>query len=99
MLNAMVGEEMEWIIDERLDIPQQNNGYDCGIMALLFGLYTVQGRGDAMDFSSAHTPYFRRRFAFEILTGQLIPFESTVTSADTLIEGSQLSCNFSYFTL
>jgi hypothetical protein len=57
---------VEWL--ERA-IPQQGNDRDCGIYALLFGLYAVLGL--PMTFSVCHMDYFRRKLAWDLLSGHI----------------------------
>jgi hypothetical protein len=42
-------------------VPQQDNGFDCGVFACLFAEYYHLGR--TMDFTSRDIPFFRQRMA------------------------------------
>ena len=49
------------------EVPQQKNGFDCGVFACKFGEYA--SRYAPIDFSQQHMPYFRRRMIWEIVNG------------------------------
>ena len=51
------------------DIPQQNNGYDCGVFACHFA--ECAGRGSSIDFSQSDMPYFRKRMILEIMNKKI----------------------------
>ncbi|KAJ2505176.1 SUMO1 sentrin specific peptidase 1 [Coemansia sp. RSA 2052] len=51
-------------------IPQQMNGYDCGVFAITFAEYVA--RDAPFSFSQANCPALRRRVTYEIATGSLI---------------------------
>jgi sentrin-specific protease 1 len=48
------------------EVPQQNNGFDCGIFLLVFAKYCLEEK--EFDFGQIHMKYFRRQFAFELLS-------------------------------
>ncbi|MFT7818134.1 sentrin-specific protease 2 isoform X2 [Arapaima gigas] len=52
------------------EIPQQNNGSDCGVFACKYADYVSQGR--PLTFTQSHVPYFRRRMIWEILNQRLL---------------------------
>ena len=51
-------------------IPPQQNGYDCGVFTCVMAEY--RSRGAQFTFSQADMSYFRRRLAYEIITGRLL---------------------------
>jgi Ulp1 protease family, C-terminal catalytic domain len=66
----------ERILVERLGriLPQQDNVRDCGVFALMYGLYTVLGL--TVHFSAWHMSYFRRKLAWDLLSGRIhLPIE------------------------
>lgn len=64
--NLCIGTREDWILTENIDVPQQRNGTDCGIFALLFARYEIEGR--VLDFSQEHIPYFRRHICKDLLS-------------------------------
>ncbi|KAG7466971.1 hypothetical protein MATL_G00148160 [Megalops atlanticus] len=52
------------------EIPQQNNGSDCGVFACKYADYIA--RGWPLTFTQSHMPYFRKRMIWEILNRQLL---------------------------
>lgn len=50
--------------------PAQQNGYDCGVFTCVIAEY--RARGAELTFTQADMAYFRRRLAYEILTGRLL---------------------------
>ncbi|XP_023695921.2 uncharacterized protein senp2 isoform X1 [Paramormyrops kingsleyae] len=52
------------------EIPQQNNGSDCGVFACKYADYIAQGR--PLTFTQSHMPYFRRKMIWEILNKRLL---------------------------
>ncbi|KAJ1967516.1 hypothetical protein IWQ62_001811 [Dispira parvispora] len=52
------------------DIPQQRNGYDCGVFSCTFAEYA--SRREPFDFTQDHMPYIRRRMMYEIITKSLL---------------------------
>eukprot|EP00270_Netrium_digitus_P008471 TRINITY_DN2535_c0_g1_i1.p1 TRINITY_DN2535_c0_g1~~TRINITY_DN2535_c0_g1_i1.p1 ORF type:complete len:227 (+),score=62.57 TRINITY_DN2535_c0_g1_i1:210-890(+) len=79
ILMRYMADETQDKSNERLDIsnweqhnpghsvPQQANGYDCGVFMLKFADYV--SRGLSFNFSQKHMPYFRRRIVWELLQG------------------------------
>ncbi|MED6144940.1 hypothetical protein PIB30_020236 [Stylosanthes scabra] len=47
------------------DLPEQENGYDCGVFMIKYADFYSRGLG--LCFNQEHMPYFRRRTAKEIL--------------------------------
>lgn len=61
----------EWQLSNIQNLPQQQNGSDCGMFALKYADYGAQ---DAeINFSQSDMPYFRRRMMFEILQSAILP--------------------------
>ncbi|CAN8275009.1 unnamed protein product [Cochlearia groenlandica] len=54
-----------WDMEFVEDLPQQQNGYDCGVFMLKYIDFFSRGHG--LCFSQEHMPYFRLRTAKEIL--------------------------------
>ncbi|KAL7074258.1 hypothetical protein ACQ4LE_006376 [Meloidogyne hapla] len=61
-----IGTREDWKLTELLDVPQQRNGIDCGIFALLYAYYEAEGR--CLDFTQEHIGYFRRKICKDILS-------------------------------
>ncbi|KAJ1880809.1 SUMO1 sentrin specific peptidase 1 [Coemansia sp. S17] len=59
-----------WTMRCDKQIPQQLNGYDCGVFAITFAEYL--SRDAPFSFSQANCPSLRRRVTYEIATGSLI---------------------------
>jgi len=54
-----------WIDFEYEDLPQQENGWDCGVFTCQF--LEAMSRGEEnFTFKQSHMPYFRRRMIWEI---------------------------------
>ncbi|TFL06452.1 cysteine proteinase [Pterulicium gracile] len=53
------------------DVPQQENGYDCGVFTCCF-LEAISRGEDAFRFTQQHMPYLRQRLTVEIGTAQLL---------------------------
>jgi sentrin-specific protease 1 len=47
------------------DVPQQENGYDCGMFTCCF-LEALSRGEETFNFSQKDMPYLRRRFIWEI---------------------------------
>jgi Ulp1 family protease len=60
-----MGNVEDWTREELLEVPQQKNGTDCGIFALLFARFAVSRRSP--DFEQGHIPYYRRRICYDIV--------------------------------
>jgi sentrin-specific protease 1 len=50
------------------NIPQQNNGYDCGVFVLMYADWIA--RGHPFNFTQDDIPFLRRRIASEIIAGE-----------------------------
>ena len=48
------------------DVPQQRNGYDCGVFTCRFG--ECEARNSKFDFSQKDMPLFRKRMILEIVS-------------------------------
>ncbi|XP_059472000.1 sentrin-specific protease-like isoform X2 [Neocloeon triangulifer] len=59
-----------WKVVQEKDIPQQHNGYDCGVFACMFA-EAASRRGKYL-FTQDDMPLLRRRMVFEILTKKLL---------------------------
>ncbi|KAF7837813.1 ubiquitin-like-specific protease ESD4 [Senna tora] len=62
------GEEFDvssWEKEFVEDLPEQENGYDCGMFMIKYADFYSRGLG--LCFNQGHMPYFRRRTAKEIL--------------------------------
>ena len=55
-------------------VPQQANGYDCGVFACQFGLAVARTRTfcPAMDFSQKEIPFVRQLMLLELIQGKLL---------------------------
>jgi hypothetical protein len=51
------------------DVPQQDNGRDCGIFTLLYALH--EAMGEPMNFGPEHIVYYRRRMVMDLLTRRI----------------------------
>ncbi|CAH1789466.1 unnamed protein product [Owenia fusiformis] len=60
----------EWTMVIEKDIPQQQNGSDCGMFACKFSEYIT--RNAPISFTQEDMPYFRQRMIYEIITAQLM---------------------------
>lgn len=67
----------QWTMNAQ--VPQQNNGYDCGIYICLFAEYI--SRQCSFDFSQRNIPYFRKRIMYEVLQCKLLPPQAEVRPA------------------
>ncbi|WP_419241160.1 Ulp1 family isopeptidase [Cardinium endosymbiont of Nabis limbatus] len=59
-----------WRLECLKDIPQQGNGYDCGVFLCKFADYLAQNR--KIEFTQSDMPYFRQRIGIEILNKKLM---------------------------
>lgn len=59
-----------WQREHAEDIPQQNNGSDCGMFACMYAEYV--SRGAPITFTQDNMPYFRRKAVYEILKARLL---------------------------
>ncbi|XP_009999812.1 PREDICTED: sentrin-specific protease 2, partial [Chaetura pelagica] len=62
----------EWTLHsmEPHEIPQQDNGSDCGVFMCKYADYI--SRDKQINFTQSHMPYFRMRMAWEIIHQQLL---------------------------
>lgn len=61
-----MGVEEEWKMEELVGVPQQQNGYDCGVFVLAFSKFTAAGIWPA-ELGQQHMPYYRRKILFDLL--------------------------------
>ncbi|KAK9664726.1 hypothetical protein RND81_14G063700 [Saponaria officinalis] len=54
-----------WDLEYVEDLPEQQNGFDCGVFMIKYADFYSRGMG--LHFSQENMPYFRRRTAKEIL--------------------------------
>lgn len=59
-----------WQIENVAGIPQQQNGYDCGVFSCMFAEFVTRNR--PLTFSQSHMEYFRQKMVLEISTGKMI---------------------------
>lgn len=59
--------EMEWKTQNVHDIPQQQNGYDCGVFSCMYAEFITRNR--PIEFSQEKMPYFRMKMIYEICKG------------------------------
>ncbi|XP_004348373.1 sentrin/SUMO-specific protease 15 [Capsaspora owczarzaki ATCC 30864] len=59
-----------WVSTHQENIPEQRNGYDCGVFMCQFAERVT--RSAALDFSQSDMQSFRRRMAFELLEMRLL---------------------------
>ncbi|KAK3919045.1 Sentrin-specific protease 1 [Frankliniella fusca] len=59
-----------WKKEHAENIPQQNNGSDCGMFACMYAEYV--SRNAPISFTQDDMPYFRRKVVYEILKAKLL---------------------------
>lgn len=62
----------EWERVSRTDIPQQQNGSDCGVFACKFADFAAR-RMD-IPFDQSHMPYYRKRMVYQLCQNDLAAF-------------------------
>jgi len=67
-----LGEYRAWAISNEQNIPQQDNGNDCGIYALLFIEYLSRGT-TKFDFQQSDVSKMRKIMIYELAIGRLLP--------------------------
>ena len=55
------------LVDHGRDVPQQGNGFDCGVFSCTFALFDTDDL--PFDFDQVHMPNFRLRICLDILEG------------------------------
>ncbi|KAJ2999980.1 SUMO1 sentrin specific peptidase 1 [Globomyces sp. JEL0801] len=60
----------KWVDYTPKNIPEQQNGYDCGVFACMFMEFTA--REENFAFRQSHMDYLRKRIALEILNKKLM---------------------------
>lgn len=63
-------DQQVWRLEWLKNIPQQQNGSDCGVFVYQFADYVA--RDVPINFTQSDMPYFRKRMAIEILNGRLM---------------------------
>jgi sentrin-specific protease 1 len=51
-------------------LPQQENGYDCGVFCCMYAVYFSVGRFPS--FAQKDLPFFRKKIAIELMTGKFL---------------------------
>ncbi|XP_055910942.1 sentrin-specific protease 1 isoform X2 [Eupeodes corollae] len=59
-----------FLIESVRDVPQQNNGSDCGVFSCMFAEFICRDR--EITFSQQNMEYFRHKMILEIVQGQLM---------------------------
>lgn len=59
-----------WSIENVQDIPQQENGSDCGVFSCMYAEFVSRNR--PFIFSQQHMQYFRKRMIYEICSGEML---------------------------
>lgn len=59
-----------WRFENVVGIPQQQNGFDCGVFSCMFAEFYTRNR--PFTFTQAHMEYFRQKMVLEIATGNMI---------------------------
>lgn len=59
-----------WTTENVQNIPQQENGSDCGVFSCMYAEFIARKR--PITFSQQHMQYFRKRMIYEICTGEMI---------------------------
>lgn len=60
----------DWTQENVQNIPQQENGSDCGVFSCMYAEFITRNR--PILFTQQHMQYFRKRMVYEICTGQLL---------------------------
>ena len=63
-------EMTNWNLTNLDNVPQQENGSDCGMFLLKFAEYV--SRGEQLSFHQKDMPYFRRRIIWKIMSETII---------------------------
>lgn len=59
-----------WTTENVADIPQQENGSDCGVFSCMYAEFICRNR--PIVFTQQHMQYFRMKMIFEICSGQML---------------------------
>lgn len=59
-----------WTTENVRNIPQQENGSDCGVFSCMYAEFITRNR--PIVFTQQHMQYFRMKMIFEICTGQML---------------------------
>uniref|UniRef100_A0A0N5CES1 ULP_PROTEASE domain-containing protein n=1 Tax=Strongyloides papillosus TaxID=174720 RepID=A0A0N5CES1_STREA len=60
----------EWTAIHAQDVPEQQNGYDCGVFSCMFAEYTSRERD--FEFTQNDMPLFRQQMKYEIIKKDLV---------------------------
>lgn len=63
-------ENVEWNLKNETNIPQQENGFDCGVFVCQYAEFI--SRNQPITFSQKDMIYFRQKMIYEICTGKLL---------------------------
>jgi Ulp1 family protease len=65
----------QWPLIVVRNIPQQQNGYDCGVFSTMFGRLLAEGKDPATNrwFTQVHVTHLRYRMALEIWESEQTP--------------------------
>lgn len=63
-----IGED--WIMGEVRDIPQQENGSDCGVFCCMYAEFITRNR--PILFTQQNMEYFRKKMVYEIRSGRML---------------------------
>jgi sentrin-specific protease 1 len=66
--NYILKEDYEWTLNI-VEVPQQNNNYDCGIYMLIFLEKLINK--EYIDIFAEDIPYYRLKFGIELIEGQI----------------------------
>lgn len=59
-----------WTTENVRNIPQQENGSDCGVFSCMYAEFVTRNR--PIVFSQQHMQYFRMKMVYEICTGKML---------------------------
>lgn len=60
----------DWKLENVRDIPQQENGSDCGVFSCMYAEFVTRNR--PIVFTQQHMIYFRMKMLYEICTGKML---------------------------
>lgn len=59
-----------WTVENVRNIPQQENGSDCGVFSCMYAEFITRNR--PIVFTQQHMLYFRTKMVYEICSGQML---------------------------